>query len=226
MPEDINFQKEDNPDRNPILIFLGFFLLGAALSLLLFGGDLLPQDSDSGEISDDSPLLDQVSELSSIGGGDTASPPRALKSEPLSIGDKAHAFTLSDLDGNLVSLSDFKGKPVIVNLWATWCAPCRIEMPVFQQAYERFQDDGLVILALDQDETLETVRNYFYNEMDLTFTPLLDEGSVVASAYGSYNVLPSTFFIDSQGLVTEIHRGPVTLNKIEGVLAAMNGSNG
>jgi peroxiredoxin len=128
----------------------------------------------------------------------------------LEVGDTAYDFTLNDLDGQPVSLSDFRGRPVIVNFWATWCAPCRIEMPVFQEVFERHQEDGLVILALDQAEPAAVARDFFYDEMGLTFTPLMDESSEVATRYGSYSVLPSTFFIDPAGKVAAIHRGPLT----------------
>jgi peroxiredoxin len=140
----------------------------------------------------------------------------------LSEGDAAYDFALYDFDGNLVRLSDYRGHPVIVNFWATWCAPCRIEMPELQTAYDKFQDDGLVILALDQDEPLDRAREFFYDEMDLTFTPLLDDGSAIATSYGSYSVLPTTYFVNHDGLVSGIHRGPLTLGQIEGYLEEMN----
>ncbi|KPK04657.1 MAG: hypothetical protein AMJ56_17050 [Anaerolineae bacterium SG8_19] len=147
------------------------------------------------------------------------SPPTSGSRSGLLVGDQAYDFTLSDLDGNPVSLANFRGQPVIVNFWATWCAPCRIEMPELQEAFEKYKGDGLVILALDQDEPVEVARSYFYDEMDLTFTPLQDEGSAIATTYGSFGVLPSTFFIDSDGIVQAIHRGPLTLGQIEGYLA-------
>jgi peroxiredoxin len=192
----------------------------------LFGRDLFTGNSSDGDQGQDLPVLDQVSELSALGGSSTSGSGGGRTGGPLYVGDQAYPFTLSDLDGNLISLSDYLGRPVIVNFWATWCAPCRIEMPVFQAAFDRDREEGLVILALDQDESEETARDYFYEEMGLTFIPLLDDGSVVATTYGSYSVLPSTYFVDPQGRVVEIHRGPVSLSKIENVLAVMDGFNG
>ncbi len=207
--------------RNPILIFLAFALLGAALALLIFGRDLfdLGRDEPAAIVGEaEVTVLDQVPELPALAQGDTV----ATDDDGfLEVGDTAHDFTLNDLDGQPVSLADFRGRPVIVNFWATWCAPCRIEMPAFQELYERHQDDGLVILALDQAEPPEVARAFFYDEMDLTFTPLLDENSEVASAYSSYGVLPSTFFIDPQGAVTAIHRGPLTEGQLVDYLAAL-----
>ena len=144
-------------------------------------------------------VLGQVPEFSITEPEIAQLPSAGLSTGILKVGDVAHDFTLNDLDGNLVSLSDYGGRPVIVNFWATWCAPCRIEMPELQAAFEQHQDDGLAILALDQDEPAEVAGAYFYDEMGLTFTPLLDENSAVSTHYGSYGVLPSTYFIDASG---------------------------
>lgn len=218
-------EKEQTTGRNPIIIFFGFLLLGAALALLLFGRDLFTGGGNEepatvvgqAEVT----VLDQVSELPSISSNTDQPPSAGGSGSGLLVGDQAYNFTLDDLDSNPVSLADFRGQPVIVNFWATWCAPCRIEMPELQEAYEKYKDDGLVILALNQDEPADVAHSFFYDEMDLTFTPLLDEGSAIATSYSSFGVLPSTFFIDSDGVVQAIHRGPVTLGQIEDYLAEM-----
>lgn len=209
--------------RNPLIIFIGFVLLGAALAILLFGRDLFGFNREPAVIIGDptTTVLDQVSELPAINSDELFQPTKSPVVGSVFAGDPAPDFTLLDLDGNTFSLSDFRGQPVVVNFWATWCAPCRIEMPALQEAYEKYQDQGLVILALDQDEPADIARAFFYDEMGLTFTPLLDENSAVSSTYGSYSVLPSTYFVDRQGLVTAVHRGPLTLSQIEGYLAGM-----
>jgi peroxiredoxin len=137
---------------------------------------------------------------------------------PLQVGDLAYNFTLSDLDGNQAALDQFTGRPVIVNYWATWCGPCRIEMPHLQNTFEARQEDGLVILALDQDETAQEVIGFF-DEFGLTFTPLLDEGKATSENYGVGRILPTTFFINAEGEITAIHRGPMTQSQIDGYLA-------
>jgi peroxiredoxin len=92
-------------------------------------------------------------------------------------------------------------------------------MPELQAAYEAYQDDGLVILALNEDEPAEVARTYFEDEMGLTFTALLDDNSAIATAFGNFGTLPTTFFIDPEGTITVIHRGPMTFSQIEGYLA-------
>ena len=137
----------------------------------------------------------------------------------LLVGDKALDFALQDLDGNEVQLSSFAGQPVIVNFWATWCAPCRIEMPELQAAFEENADNDLVILAVDQQEPPDVVREFFYNQMGLTFTPLLDTESAISDLYGTGMVYPTTYFINPAGEVTAVHRGPMTKSQIDGYLA-------
>jgi peroxiredoxin len=209
--------------RNPLAIFVGFIFLGAALGLLLFGRDLFSGKDRGGPViigESSTAVLDQVSQFPELSGDDsqaTNNPDDGI----VSVGDEAINFTLNDLDGNLVELADFRGHPVIINFWATWCAPCRVEMPELQEAFEKYQENGLVILALDQDETAEVAREFFYDEMNLTFTPLLDEGSAVSAEYGSFGILPSTYFVDTEGIVSAVHRGPLTLGQIDGYLTQM-----
>ena len=137
---------------------------------------------------------------------------------PLQVGDLAYNFTLSDLEGNQVALNQFLGQPVIVNYWATWCGPCRIEMPHLQNTFAARQADGLAILALNQDETAAEA-GQFFDEFGLTFTPLLDEGKATSENYGVGRILPTTFFINAAGEITAIHRGPLTQSQIDGYLA-------
>ncbi len=197
--------------RNPILIVGGFLILGLALALILFGGNLFTRPSD-----EQSPVFEQVASLNE---GDTTLSTIPANANPLLVGDLAYDFALEDLDGNIVHLHDFQGQPVIVNFWATWCAPCRVEMPELQAAFAEYSNENLTILAVDQQEPPDIVREFFYDEMGLTFTPLLDTESAISELYGTGMVYPTTFFIDGAGVVTAVHRGPMTKSQIDGYLA-------
>lgn len=110
-------------------------------------------------------------------------------------------FTLETLDGETVTLSDLRGQVVIVNLWATWCGPCRLEMPAFKKAYEEYKDRGLVILAVNStsQDTVSAVET-FVAEYQLSFTVLMDYKGVAARLY-KLSALPTTFFIGRDGVI-------------------------
>ena len=105
-------------------------------------------------------------------------------------------FSLPDATGSMIALSDLRGKPVLLNIWASWCTPCRAEMPAMQQAYQAFQSQDFVILAVNatnQDKT--TAALDFAKEMGLTFPILFDQSGSVSSLY-KVQALPTSFFID------------------------------
>jgi thiol-disulfide isomerase/thioredoxin len=142
-----------------------------------------------------------------------------ISSGPVNIGDMAIDFTLTNLDGTAVTLGDHLGQPTVINFWASWCGPCRIEMPELQTLHDRYAADGLVILAVNQAETADVAAGFFFDEMGLTFAnPLLDSEAAAADKYGVRN-LPTTFFIDTNGQVTAVHRGPALLSQFEDYLA-------
>jgi len=116
-------------------------------------------------------------------------------------------FTLENLDGESITLSDLRGSVVVVNLWASWCPPCRAEMPALQQVYENNRDRGLEILAVNttyQDQ--ETEARAFVEEMGLTFPVLLERTGEVSRAY-QLRAMPSTFFIDREGVIRKVILG-------------------
>ena len=124
-------------------------------------------------------------------------------SERMEISD----FTLPSSSGGEVKLSDFKGKIVFLNFWATWCQYCRMERPSLQAMYDKYKDKGLVVLAVSIDRAgIETVKKYVV-EHNLTFPNLHDQTSKVALEYGIRGV-PTTFFIDSTGKVVGGVIGP------------------
>ncbi len=137
-------------------------------------------------------------------------------SDLVKAGSAAPAFELLDLDGETVSLSDFEGRPVILNFWATWCAPCRLEMPELQRAQAEYGDDGPVVLTINQEESAERVVEFF-DEVGLTLPALLDSKAQVGIAYGAF-FLPTTVIIDPDGIVTAVHRGMISREALDGYL--------
>lgn len=117
-------------------------------------------------------------------------------------GKVAPIFELRDLDGKKVSLSEFRGKVVLLNFWATWCAPCRAEMPSFENLYRNFKGKGLVVIGVSVDNSDRTVKS-FVREKGITFPILLDEKKEVS--FDDYGVigLPVTFLIDRKGNIVE-----------------------
>ena len=117
----------------------------------------------------------------------------------------APGFELSSLDGQVVSLSDFRGKPVFLNFWATWCGPCRFEMPFIQKMYEGLSNEGLVVLAVNVQENPTRVKE-FVESFGLTFPVLLATNSEVPLTYNIRGI-PATFFIDKNGIIQDIKIG-------------------
>lgn len=122
----------------------------------------------------------------------------------LSKGKPAPDFTLRTLDGKKVSLSELKGKVVLVNFWATWCPPCREEMPLFEKVYKKYKDKGFEILAVSTDSSVEPVKK-FVEEFNVSFPVLLDDGKV--SSLYSIQGLPTSFLIDREGKVVKVRLG-------------------
>jgi len=119
-------------------------------------------------------------------------------------GFAAPDFALKASDGTEYTLSKLKGNAVLVNLWATWCPPCRAEMPAIEKMYQEYKDQGLVVLAVNmtyQDDLLAVVP--FTKEFALTFPILLEETGDVASAY-QLRSLPSSYFISRAGIIQEV----------------------
>ncbi|OGQ83863.1 MAG: hypothetical protein A3F90_00910 [Deltaproteobacteria bacterium RIFCSPLOWO2_12_FULL_60_19] len=111
---------------------------------------------------------------------------------------RAPDFTLQDLSGKRLSLKDFKGKLVFLNFWATWCIPCRDEMPQMEKLHREFKSQGLEIVAVNFREDKQTVKK-FVAELGLTFRILLDSDGSVSNEYGAWS-LPLSYFVDRKGI--------------------------
>ncbi len=121
------------------------------------------------------------------------------------VGKVAPDFTLMDLDGQPVSLSDFRGRPVMINFWASWCNPCRYEMPIIESVYRDRLDRGLVVLAVSIDDSPQAAAD-FIHQGGFTFPVLLDTNKRVANQY-RVRPIPTTFFVDGEGVIRDIHIG-------------------
>jgi len=139
-----------------------------------------------------------LSRVPSSAGSATSAPPSPRQ------GFAAPDFTLETLDGSQLTLSGLRGNPVMLNLWASWCLPCRVEMPAIERVVERHRDDGLVVVGLNvtaQDS--EPAARQFAKEFGLSFPIVLDRDGAVSARYELMG-LPSTYFIDRQGIIREV----------------------
>jgi cytochrome c biogenesis protein CcmG, thiol:disulfide interchange protein DsbE len=133
------------------------------------------------------------------------------------IGFAAPDFTLDTLDGGSIRLSELRGRPVMLNLWASWCLPCRTEMPAIQKVHQRLGEEGPVVIGLNvTSQDSEAAAREFAQEFGLTFPIALDRDGSASKQYQLMG-LPSTYFIDRQGIVRDvIIGGPMS----EGVMLA------
>jgi peroxiredoxin len=121
---------------------------------------------------------------------------------------RAPDFTFPGLDGKMVSLSDHKGKVVLVNIWATWCPPCVDEMPSMEKLYQNFKGENFEILAVSIDEAGLKAVAPFMKKTNLTFPALIDSEGTIKTVYG-ITAIPESFIIDKQGFLIKKIVGPV-----------------
>ena len=134
------------------------------------------------------------------------------------VGMQAEDFSLIDLEGKPQSLSQYRGKIVLVNFWATWCKPCTTEMPAMQASFDKLRDKGFVVLAINELEDDVKVREHI-KQYGHTFPVLMDRDNKVANQFGVFG-LPVSVFIDQQGRVQEyIKGGLLTERMIDDVVA-------
>ncbi|GAA0498272.1 redoxin domain-containing protein [Salinibacillus aidingensis] len=128
------------------------------------------------------------------------------------VDDQAPDFELTTLTGKTEKLSDYRGEPVMVNFWASWCGPCRSEMPAMQNMYEK-NDVNILAVNLTTQETKRQDIPDFVDEFQLTFPVLLDVEGETGSAY-QIGSIPTSFFIDSEGIISYKHTGPLNEEQI------------
>ena len=124
------------------------------------------------------------------------------------VGALAPDFLLELAAGGETRLSAYRGQPVVLNFWATWCKPCRQEMPQFVQAYDKYKDDGLVIIGLNMQEGRSVIQP-FAEEYGMDFPVLIDRDGEVGDEYRLLG-LPTTYFIGADGVIKSVFTGPLT----------------
>ena len=126
------------------------------------------------------------------------------------VGQPAPDFTTQTLDGSRVRLSQYRGKPVLLNFWATWCGPCQDEMPLIQRASDIYKRQGLVVLAVNYQQTNTSSMQAFLRKVGARFPAVFDPTGQIAGAYGVNVGLPVSVFIDRSGTVSFIQLGQMS----------------
>lgn len=139
--------------------------------------------------------------------------PGSAAPQGITVGNRARDFHLESLHGEQVSLSDYKGSVVLVNFWATWCAPCRAEIPDFEAAYQAHKDDDFVVLGINVEESSRDVEA-FVRELNVTYPVLLDEQGKVMNEYRGLG-LPMSLLVDRDGVIQVRHMGILTANQLQ-----------
>jgi len=165
-------------DSIPIKKYVGMFGTLFVIALVLFFSHFFETPFTAEEVTIEEQFLEKKSE----------------------IGFMAPDFVARTLEGNRVGLENYKGQVIILNLWATWCGPCRVEMPGFENLYRRFRSEGLTILAVSLDKGDNAKVKDFVEKYQLSFPVLIDQDEEVAHRYPTFTI-PTTYVIDKQGRV-------------------------
>lgn len=131
-------------------------------------------------------------------------------------GQPAPEFELKDLSGKTHKLSDYKGKAVMLNFWASWCPPCRAEMPALEAAYKEYESKGFVILAINLGESDVAIQS-FKEKLGLTFPIVIDQDDAVTRAYDIVP-LPTSYFVDKNGIVQGRWQGEISKDQLRAMI--------
>ncbi|CAM3905411.1 peroxiredoxin family protein [Mesobacillus thioparans] len=178
---------------------LSFAILALAVVILVV--NIWKPGSTEGEKKTTAPSEESVETTEDIPGAKLSS---------LKEGAEAPELELKTLEGETIKLSDYRGKRVILNFWATWCPPCKAEMPHMQNFYEDYHDQGVEILAVNltsMDKGVDEVQK-FVDEYGLTFTIPLDEEGTAGTTYQAFTI-PTSYILDENGVITKKIVGPM-----------------
>jgi len=178
-------------------ITLVLAVMAIGLSLIIWAGFRNAADRRAEAQREQDKLAQQVTLIPK--GATSAAP--ADSTTPALEGKLAPGFNLVDLNGHHVTLADFKGKPVVVNFWATWCGPCKLEMPWFEEFGKKYAAQNLVILGLAADEAPKAEIATTAKKLGVTY-PILIADDKTETAYGGIDTLPESFYIDRSGKIT------------------------
>jgi cytochrome c biogenesis protein CcmG/thiol:disulfide interchange protein DsbE len=137
-----------------------------------------------------------------------------LRLKPEATRRHAPGFSLKDADGKIVQLSDFRGKVVLLNFWATWCDPCRLEIPWFVEFERQHKAKGFAVVGVSMDDDGWTAVKPFIAETGINYRVLLGDDKV-AESYGGIDALPTSFIIDREGRIAAVHIGLVSKSRYE-----------
>ena len=188
-------------------------MLVVGITLLLWSGwhnlrerRLAMQAANANRVTLQKDVPGQTAASGAMGG--SANPAALLQGKP------APGFTLVDLDGKKVSLSDFKGRPVLVNFWATWCAPCKLEMPWFEEYRAKYKGQGFEVLGIAEDDAPKDEIVKTAKRAGVSYPVLLTDNKV-ANLYGGVDSLPTSFYVDRSGKVVEETVGLAPKDEVE-----------
>jgi peroxiredoxin len=167
------------------------------------------------------PMLLERRPAENAGDAAAVSPARAGASCPANQGAANLNFTLKDSRGASVRLADYKGKVILLNFWATWCGPCKIEIPEFVELYDQYKDRGFVILGMLTEDTpsAEELRA-FTTQYKMNY-PILYSQEGLEDAFGPIYGIPTSFFIGRDGTICQKHMGPATREEFERTIKSL-----
>lgn len=141
----------------------------------------------------------------------------SISADAIQTKKKAPHFSLKTSEGATIDLKKLKGKLVLVNFWATWCGPCRAEIPAFVDVYEQYKDKGLEIVGISVDDDGWTEVKPFVERYKINYPVVIDNGSV-ARAYGNVSAIPTTFLVDKDGNLVDRHIGLMKKEALENLI--------